>query len=175
MSAHQRLIGQDNTLRDRQSEFDRKGLTFHLISVCLVSKEIKLHFDGIPLADCASVLFFPLYLIFFFVFPIPHSPHLLLCFVLALFVQTVRDVEQRSSKVSLSWRWRSNGTSAASDVKRATWSSPESTSASEHEKMNGNHSTVEWVSDLNPPKVIKVLKNVIINSGQVSWCFFDFR
>ncbi len=46
-------------------------------------------------------------------------------------LQTVLGVEMRSSRVSLSWRWRSSGTSAASDVRPATWSSQESTSASE--------------------------------------------
>lgn len=49
----------------------------------------------------------------------------------SFFFQTVLGVETRSSRVSPSWRWRSSGTSAASDVGRATWSSQESTSASE--------------------------------------------
>lgn len=52
------------------------------------------------------------------------------------FLQTVLGVELRSSRVNLSWRWRNSGTSAASDVEPATWSSPESISASECEKEN---------------------------------------
>ena len=52
----------------------------------------------------------------------------------SFFFQTVLGVETRSSRVSPSWRWRSSGTSAASDVGRATWSSQESTSASELRK-----------------------------------------
>lgn len=50
--------------------------------------------------------------------------------------QTVLDVELRSSRVSLSWRWRNSGMSAASDVGPATWSLPENTSASECMKEN---------------------------------------
>lgn len=49
---------------------------------------------------------------------------------LTLFKQTVRDVGQKSSRVSLSWHWRSSGTSAALGVRPAAWSWQESTSAS---------------------------------------------
>lgn len=55
-----------------------------------------------------------------------------------LFLQTVLDAEPRSSRVSLCWRWRNSGTSAASDVGPATWFSPESTSASEWVKGEKN-------------------------------------
>lgn len=46
-------------------------------------------------------------------------------------LQTVPAVELRSSRDSLSWRWRNSGTSAASDAGPATWFSLENTSASE--------------------------------------------
>lgn len=67
-------------------------------------------------------------------FPLPVS--LFLFHTLSVFLQTVPGVELRSSRVNLSWRWRNSGTSAASDVGPATWSSPESTSASECVKSN---------------------------------------
>lgn len=51
-------------------------------------------------------------------------------------LQTALAAETRSSRVSPSWRWRSSGTSAASDVRPATWSSQESTSASECVKIS---------------------------------------
>ncbi len=57
-----------------------------------------------------------------------------------MLLQTALGVETRSSRVSLSWRWRSSGTSAASDVGPATWSSQESTSASECVKRETFHS-----------------------------------
>lgn len=52
----------------------------------------------------------------------------LLCSIL---FQTVLGVEMRSSRVSLSSRWRNSGTSVASGVEPVTWSLQESTSASE--------------------------------------------
>lgn len=65
---------------------------------------------------------------------LPHTlPHILL--------QTVLGVETRSSRVSLSWRWRNSGTSVASGVGPATWPSQESTSASECVKKETNKNT----------------------------------
>lgn len=63
---------------------------------------------------------------------VPHFfvPIHLFCLVF-LFFQTVLGVEQKSNRVSLSWHWRNSGTSAASDVGRATWFSRGNTSASE--------------------------------------------
>lgn len=72
---------------------------------------------------------FPLVSVCIFAFSRLFFPILLSVWTLLL--QTVQGVETRSSRVSLSWRWRNSGTSAASDVRPATWSSQESTSASE--------------------------------------------
>lgn len=59
----------------------------------------------------------------------------------SLLPKTVLGVELRLSRDSLFWHWRNNGTSAASDVEPATWSSLESTSASECEHK---HKDSQW-------------------------------